>query len=219
MAIITGPIVTPDGTVDVTGTATSRRDRTGASVFTQLHGKYYENASRGGVYVANVASAGIALIVPATTGNHPTLWNPSGNGYNLSIVRLSLSWVSGNNAPGAIEWAQTNNAGASIVAVTGPIITFTAAAVQSAIIGNGNTGTMKWAPAVNTFVGAPVFCRTAGLSMFTGVAATAVAPFSLVADYQGDFIVAPGNAISLCTQAATTTALLQVSIVYEEVPV
>jgi len=219
MAIVTGPINTPDGTVDITGTATSRRDRTGASVFQQLHGRLYEQASRGNVYTASTASAGIALIVPAVTGNHPTLWNPSGNGFNFSIVKLILGWVSGNNAPGTLEWCQTNNAGTSIVAVTGPIITFTAAAVVNAAVGNTNTGTAKWAPAVNTFVAVPAFFRTTGLSLFTGVAATAVAPFQLEARYEGDFIVAPGNAISLCSQAATTTAVFQVTVVYEEIPI
>jgi hypothetical protein len=217
MATITGPIYTPDGTVDVAGNETSRRGRLGDAIVSELHGAY-ESASRGNVYTASTAATGIALIVPATTGNHPTLWNPSGNVNNLNVLKLILGYISGTNAPSTIEWAQTNNTGPSIVAVNGPIITFTSVAPTSVIVGNAGIGTAKWAPAVNTFVAAPVFFRTTGLSLFTGAAATAVAPFQLEADYQGDLIVAPGNAISLCTQQATSTALFQITIIYEEIP-
>ena len=66
------------------------------------------------------------------------------------------------------------------------------------------------------FAAAPVFLRPTGLSLFTGVAATAVAPFTLRADYDGDLVIAPGTAISLCSQAATTTALFQVAVTWEE---
>ena len=35
----------------------------------------------------------------------------------------------------------------------------------------------------------------------------------------GDFVLAPGNAVSLCSQAATTTALFQVTVTWEEIDV
>jgi hypothetical protein len=56
----------------------------------------------------------------------------------------------------------------------------------------------------------------AGVSLFTCLAATAVAPIILEKWYDGGFIVGPGVAISLCTQAATTTALMGVNITYIE---
>jgi len=219
MAVFTGPINTPDGTIDLAATTTTRRDRLGASVVTQLHGRFYETASRGNVYVGSSASTGIALIAPATGGGHPTLWNPSGSGVNLSVLRVTLGYVSGNNAPTTIEWASTLNTGPTIVAVTGPIITFTAVNPTSGVLGGNIQNKGSWAPTVNTFVAAPVFYRTSGLSLFTGVAATAVAPFQLEARYEGDHIIGPGTAASLCTQAATTTSLFQVTVVWEEIPV
>lgn len=181
MAKYIGPqVVTADGlsTYD-----SDRVGKGGERVMTPLHGSYYEQSSRGNTFFGTSASTGIALIVPATTGGHPTLWNPLGSGKNLSIIRLELSYVSGNANP----------------------------------IGSGSQNPVGvWSPTTNTFTAAPVFIRPTGLSLFTGVAATAVAPFQLVANYDGDFVIAPGVAISLCSQAATTTALFQVCVVWEE---
>lgn len=188
------------------------------AVVTELHGKYYTQTVRNNLFFGSTASAGIALIVPATTGNHPTLWNPQGSGVNLSVVRLVLSYVSGNNAPTAIEWAATTGAGAQ--AATGsPILTFTKVVPSPALIGGGGISKAFWAPAVNTYTAAPTFIYPAGLSLDTMVAASTNAPFTIIVDYDGMFGVAPGSAVSLCTQAATTTALFQVAVFWEEVPV
>lgn len=167
-------------------------------------------------YTGVSASAGIALIVPATTGGHPTLWNPQGSGINVAVRRLELSYVSGNNAPGAIEWAAVTNAG-STHGTGAPIATATIVAALTTL-GSGSSAKAKWSPTTNTFTAAPVYLRPSGISLFTGVAATAVAPFVLRAEYDDDeFVLGPSTAICLCTQAATTTALFQVAITWEEI--
>lgn len=181
-----------------------------------LHGVNYAAVSRGNVYIGNSASAGIALIVPATTGGHPTLVNPVGSGVNLSLIKVCLGYVSGNNAPTCIEWALTSPANAP-PATASPILTATKVAAQNALLGASDNSKAWWSPTTNTFTAAPVFCATTGLSLFTGVAATAVAPFQLQANYNGDLVIKPGAALSLCTQAATTTALFQVTVVWEEI--
>lgn len=169
-------------------------------------------------FTGSSASGGIALIVPATTGGHPTLWNPANSTVYVHVRRLALSWVSGNNAPTAIEWAAVENAG-STHGTGAPIATATlVAAVQR--LGEGSSARAKWSPTTNTFTAAPAFTRAAGISLFTGIGTTAVAPFSLIAEYdQDDFVLAPGSAICLCSQAATTTALFQVSVTWEEIAV
>lgn len=195
-------------------------DRTGsdgAKVVTGLHGTYYEQNARGRVYTGVSASGGIALIVPATGGGHPTLWNPADSGRNLSIVRLELSWVSGNNAPGAVEWAYVLATGSS-VATGSPIATATTVSPVGMVGGLvDNKG--RWSPTTNTFTAAPVFLRPAGISLFTGIGTTAVAPFVLRADYDGDFVIAPSNAVCLCFQTTTTTALFQVAVTWEEIAI
>jgi hypothetical protein len=162
------------------------------------------------------ASGGIALLVPATTGGHPTLWNPAGSGVNVAIRRLELSYVSGDNAPGAVEWAAVTNAG-STHGTGSPIATATIVA-PNYILGSGASNNAKWSPTTNTFTAAPVFLRPAGISLFTGISSTAVAPFTLRAEYdREDFVIGPSTAVCLCTQAATTTALFQVAVTWEEI--
>ncbi len=179
----------------------------------QYHGPNYRAAAVNRVYTGVVGTAGIALIVAATTGNHPTLWNPSSSKRNVSIIRLEVSWISGNNAPGAVYWHHTPNTGDALAV---PILTFTAVNPVG-VVGGALDNKARWAPAVSTYTAIPGFLRPTGLSLFTGIGATAVAPFILEKRYDGDFIVAPGNAVHLCTQAATTTALLAIAVVWEEI--
>jgi hypothetical protein len=188
----------------------------GAAVVAQAHGKYLESMIRNRLFTGASAAAGIALIAPAAGGGHPTLWNPSDSGRYLSIVRLDLSYVSGNNAPGALEWAITQPTGPS-VGTGQPILTMTRVDPVG-LIGGPRDNKGVWSPTTNTFTAAPTFLRPVGLSLFTGVAATAVAPFALFKEYDGDLVLAPGAALSLCSQMATTTALFQVALAWEELP-
>ena len=169
-------------------------------------------------YTGVSASAGIALIVPATTGGHPTLWNPQGSGVNVAVRRLELSYVSGTNAPTAIEWAAVTNAGTTH-GTGAPVATATIVA-PNGTLGSGVSNKAKWSPTTNTFTAAPVYLRPSGISLFTGAAATAVAPFVLVATYEADeFLLGPSSLVCLCTQAATTTALFQVAVTWEEIDI
>lgn len=166
-------------------------------------------------FICSSAAAGIAIIAPATGGGHPTLINPQSSTVRLDVKKLTLTYVSGNNAPGGVEWAYTLNVGTGIGPTGAPILTATRGAlVQNATIGAPtNPRFLYWSPTVNTFTAAPVIVAGTGLSLFTGVAATAVAPFPLVANYEeGELSVYPGAAISLCTNVATTTALFQVAL-------
>lgn len=209
-----GPNNYQDG---LSGDDADRTSRLGAKIVSQLNGKYAEQAIRGRLYTGSSASTGIAIIVPATTGGHPTLWNPSDSGVNVSIIRAELSYVSGNHAPGAFEWASTLNTGAAI-ATAAPILTGTRVA-PIGVLGGQVANKAVWIPTTNTFTAAPAFFRALGVGLHTGVAATAINPTQIRVEYDGDFVIAPGTAISLCYQAATTTALFQVSVTWEEIPV
>ena len=167
-------------------------------------------------YTGVSASGGIALIVPAAGGGHPTLWNPASSDVNVAVRRLELSWVSGNNAPGAVEWAYVLNAG-DTHGTGSPIATATIVA-PIGTLGSGASNAAKWSPTTNTFTAAPVFLRPAGISLFTGVGTTAVAPFVLRTDYENDeFVIGPSTAVCLCFQTTTTTALFQVAVTWEEI--
>lgn len=188
----------------------------GALVVSEAHGRYAEQNIKGRVFTGCSATGGIAIIQAANTGGHPTLWNPLGSGVNLSVCSLALSYVSGNNAPTALTWHYTKNTG-STVATGAAIATLTQVAAYG-VVGGAYDPKGIWSPTTNTFAAAPTYLRPTGLSLFTGVAATAVAPFALRVPYDGELVIAPGVALSLCSQAATTTALFQVAIVWEEIP-
>ena len=204
---------------DSDGVTSNDADRTlgdGAKVVSAIHGRHAESSIRGRVYTGSSASAGIAIKVAATGGGHPTLWNPADSGRYLSVVALRLGYVSGNNAPTSMGFAVVPGNAGSTHATGAPIATATRVA-PTGVIGGAVDNKGIWSPTTNTFTVAPVFDRSIGLSLFTGVAATAVAPFSLEALFDGDLVLAPGKAICLTTQAATTTALFQVSLTWEEI--
>lgn len=183
----------------------------------QLHGDFYESNRRNRLFIASSATGGIAIIVAATTGGHPTLFNPLGSGRMISIRRLHLGLVSGTNAPGALAWNSVVNAGANIGPAGAAILTATRVDVVSAVAGGAVDSKAYWSPTTNTFTAAPVFYRTTSLSLLSGTVAAVVAPYTLGEEYDGDFLVKPGTAVCLVDVAATTTSLYRVSIVFEEI--
>jgi hypothetical protein len=204
----TGTLTSPEGQYAPLALATDGR--------LLVKGGDYVAAKAGRLLVGVSASAGIAIIAAATGGGHPTLFNPLNSGRIVSIRKLLLGYVSGNNAPTSLAWNITENAGSQ--AATGAAIpTATAVAAKSAMAGGLVDQKSIWSPTTNTFTAAPAFYRPCGLSLFTGVAATAVAPWMWHEHYDDDLLIAPGTALSLVAQAATTTALFRVGVVFEEV--
>ncbi len=207
-----GPAYFPDGAMQ--SAQQFRAGRDGSLVVQESHGKWYEQLMRGNLFLAEVAVGGIALITTATTGNAPTLWNPTTPvGYNAEFARLALSRLSGTDAPGPLGWYSTAPAG-SAIATGGPIATFTAVAAANALVGAASDQVMKWAPAINTFVAAPVFYHTAGIYLFTGTVAAVIAEIALQVDYDGMLGLGPNSALSLIAGSATTTALYWVGLTY-----
>ena len=162
------------------------------------------------------AAAGIALI--AAADNMPTIINWSDSGKNVAIRSLRLGYVSGNNAPGNVQWFHKASIGSG---VGGAITSFTAVAKTSCLFGSGDTGSpnVEFAGATIDFATVPTYLCPSGISLFTGVAATAVAPYVLEVKYNGELTIAPGNALALGFSAATTTALFNIDIVIEEIDV
>ena len=192
----------------------------GVTKVRQEHGKYYEASRNGRLVYGTSATGGIAIIVAATGGGHPTLFNPSNSGRNFSVVSLALGYVSGANAPGSLAWNHVLKAGANAgTGISMPILTAVPVDVQNSMVGAPTDSKAVWSPTTNTFTAAPVYGRPIKLSLFTGLAATATTPFMWGEDYDGSFNIAPGTAVCLVTQQATTTALFRVTVVWEEVDI
>jgi hypothetical protein len=209
-----GPLYAVDGATQ--SSQSFRVSRDGSLSVQETNSKYYELASRGLLFNATTLTAGIALIVSATTGNHPTIWNPTAApGSNIQFTKMVISRLSGTDAPGSLMWASTIGAG-STIATAGPIATFTNVAALNAMVGGSPASdtVMRWAPSVCTFTAAPVFWGPIGINLFTVVVTAVIAPTGFLLDYDGTIGVAPGSALSITSIAATTTSLWNVGLTY-----
>jgi len=189
-------------------------DSNGSLKVAQMGGKYAELARRGFLFNYTVKT-GAALLLSATTGNCPTIWNPMGSGKVLYIAKLLVNFLSGTTTVSSLQWMITKNAGAAL-GTAAPIVTFTEQAPDPAIIGAPYASQMKFAPAVCTFTAAPAFLASTGINL--GAVAPSAGSGNYDVDYDGAIAIMPGNAISLCASVTTTTALFFSSILGYELP-
>lgn len=199
--------------VAIDGQPTNQRgDNFGSAITQDFNGRYAELVRRGQVYVASTAAAGIAILVSATTGNVPTLWNPTGSGRIVYPIMLNVNWLSGAVTASNLLWSVTANTGANI-GTGNPVVTFTNVAPVNALLGGPAESAIRWSPAVSTYTAAPAFFAATGINL----KATALDSL-LSVDTQGTMALMPGTALSLTCSVASTTALIQASIWYVSVP-
>src|SRR5690349_6038249 len=106
-----------------------RQGRGGEQIVSELHGKFWEQNSRGNVFLAANAAAGTAISAPATASTW-TLWNPLASGKNLVILSTSISLVSGTLVAGGLHYAAQIN-------VAAPTSLTNATTVTSGLVGSG----------------------------------------------------------------------------------
>lgn len=194
-----------DGTKDVI-----RLGKTGEIIVGDAHGHFYEAVSRGNVYTASTALAGVTqaagMISPvaAAATVFLGLFNPNSSPVNLVILRTKLWTVSGT--PGG-PWAWN---------VVAPNAGITAAGAQGI-----NNKTLAAGGQAKVFANA---ATTGGLVavMFRGIggpaAITAGAGNNSVDEISdGDLIIPPGGAAFIAPTAAGTTHIAGASVSWEEV--
>lgn len=195
-----------------------RGGRQGDLIVSHLHGRSYEQVSRGNVFSLGVTwttgvAAGNITAAAAAASTQLALWNPSTNNKNVSILALMCGIVSGT-------------------IVGGPLIhnTFTTTVPSIASVGTaynmlfGNTGTPS----------AKYCASAAGATLTSGTALLAVVPSvitysagtyaalagSLATEYiDGRIVLAPGSGWVPCFAAAGTSVLGTWGVIWEEVPV
>jgi len=182
------------------------------------HTLYGQPLVDGRLFMGVSAVAGLALITTATTGGHPTLWNPVGSGVNISIVSLSLSVKDGTNAFGSLGWYKTANAGA-VAATAAPIATFTNVAPSPCLVGSAQTSKVFWSPTTNTFTAAPVYYAPIPINLYPVTVGAVVVGTIWRVVYDGTLGLAPGNALSICSVEATTTSKIISKLLWEEIPI
>jgi hypothetical protein len=201
-----GPF-TDDSNIQVRG------DSYGNMMVQSFGGKYMELTRRGVLYMCTV-TAGAALLISATTGLHPTIWNPAGSNVVVYPVAVECSFLSGTTTVSSLLWALTSDAG-SAIGTAAPIVTFTNVAPRNCLLGSGNVAKFKFAPATVTFTAAPTVIAATGINL--GAAApTAGAPSPWEMD--GKIGIMPGTALSLTCAVTSTTSLWFTTIYVAEMP-
>lgn len=192
----------------------------GEQLVSNLHGKYYEHASRGNLWYVSTVVAGLAIPISSTTAPTVMLWNPSGSGKNAVLGRFNAAYVSGTSVATSIGLAYAANVGAN-VATAAPITAFNQSVVGTnlfnGLFGAGYTSAMRSsANGTNTVTAGTWFKTLAGESAL--IATTAMNPYSVDYDFQGETIIPPGVAIWV-VGAAASGALLAQTLSWIEVPV
>lgn len=185
----------------------ARQNVYGGAVNSDTCGTRFEDTLNGETQIFTTTTAA-ALLLSATTGNCPTIWNPSTSNKIFIPTKVVLGFLSGTTTIGSVLWATTvTQGGTAVIATTGPVITFTNAAAVNGGIGGPSPkpSGMLWAPAVCTFVAAPVVLAPTGINL--GAAAPTNGGNSFIAEQNGDIILWPGNALSLVYSVTTSTAL------------
>lgn len=209
---IVGPVLGADGTTPSSG----RQSRTGGSVVSQEHGKYYEAASRGRLAAACDA-AGVATVTSISTTSIASLYNPPASGYKLAVQRVCVGYYSGTLGAGALY----HMANPIVAGTANPTAPTSGSLLTSYFtdIFNMSNGTPVGVVRTGSTVVAPVALKVL-CSVNAILASTATGIFFVSDDVDGAIIVEPGGVYqiqSVC--AAGSTPKITLSIEWEEIPV
>lgn len=207
---LNGTVGAASGLVSGTGHAV-RLNRSGAVLSAGMSGKYQEAALRGACFSGSTAITGVAPGTSISTTAAFSLYNPAASTVNLVVLRASAGYVSGTFGAGvAMFVANTNNAAA---ATTGTAITAVNCLFGGGHVAQGRPLTTATLPATPTLV-RPFY------SLGASLASTAVQPWQIDLDIDGEFVVAPGCTLSIhAAAAAGTSPLVVYGMMWEEVAV
>ena len=191
-----------------------------APVMQQLHGKYYSQARTGNFFIGSTAAAGVIPPVYNATAQTFGLFNPAGNVFaanicfvkgglvTVGIVTSNFCWVKVANAPTASLGSSTN------------ITAFNSATPATGLVGGpAPTNTVLFTPAGTTTTTASTYLWPIGQSQVMASAPAAANTFAsdFREDYDGTFILMPGNAVFVANNIAGV-ATWNLSVGWYEVP-
>jgi len=184
-------------------------NRQGALLADALHGRYTEQARRGRLFWARaVVTAPVIFSTAAGTGG-PLLYNGTNtaSGVNAALLGVGIAITTASAVSGAL--------GIGVGATTAPTSTTAIDSTTNALVGGSASQCSAYR------VGTP----SAAASQFipfaqvhTGAVTVDTAAFQWI-DLGGSIVVPPGYFASICASATLTSAVLQVSLLWEEIPV
>jgi hypothetical protein len=189
---------------------TQRGGKQGDAIVSELHGRYYEQASRGNIFSGAVVGVTTSVGL-ATTYTGLCLTNPLGSGVNVVLNKVGYSFIVAFTAGAAIGIA-TGFHPSTAVAHTTPVTPRSQLFIGAASTGRAlldSAATLPAAPTVNT-----IFA-----SGLTGAITTLPHVANSIVDLEGAVILVPGAFAILYTSTASGAAALSASFSWEEVPV
>ncbi len=185
--------------------------RNRAKKVVQASARYQDAVLRGRCFAANTAVTGVAPGTTISTTAGFALHNPFASGVVLSVLRATLDYVSGTLGAGTIFWTAAVNPAAAVV--TGTAITSVNCLIGAGYSAQGKPLTTATLAVAGTLLRA--FC-----SLGASLASTAVQPWQVIDNVDGEFVVNPGCTICLHAAAAGgSTPLVAYGIMWEEIPI
>jgi len=215
LAYRVGPQRLADGS-----THAARSMQTGEVAVSNVRGKYTEQTVRGNVFSmvltawTTTTAAGNLIAAAAAAVSQFALWNPTGSGKNIALLKFSTWPISGTwGIPSLFHSYMSTNptiANSALTPVTCNNVGLAAqtiAGYHSSAAGTALTG----CSALKVIRQAGLYITAGTLSALMGVSYT---------DYcDGDIVIPPGYGWAPTWSAAGTTTLGGYSVTWEEVPI
>jgi hypothetical protein len=224
--IIQGQVGTTPQSLTTGVTPSVRQGQLGDTVVSQLHGRFYEPAYRGNLFIANIPAYTLvvnnATSANTTTGAVPIVgvWNPTTSGVNLVLQQAGLQIVNtaaSSNASGAFVWAYATNQSALTSTTSGIASRTLTSSSQGKVYGGGTATLTGLTGSLTVLEGADL---AGGLAIATtSIATSTVVPnFAYVQNFDGSVIVPPGGVWVLMNTVNNSTTAVTSHLVWEEVP-
>ena len=199
-------------------TTKARFTKEGATLDTNLHGKYYEAASRGQVFYASTVIAGkVVVVAAATLAATFTVQNPAGSGKNLELITFHWGPTSATTVVNTIGLLKQSNLSTGAGIPTG----LTSGSIHA--LGVGGTSVANfYSIATLTNVAIPGAVGSAVpipfYIMMSNAATTDTAGHEMVHYFDGRLIVQPDALVSVCTNITSAT-IATMGLCWAEYPV
>src|SRR3990167_1463461 len=185
----------------------ARGGKTGEQIIGHLHGKYYEAALRGNLFMAYTVIAGVALPVAAATLNSKfTLHNPASSDKNIELITFTMGVDSATTVVNGIGLAIQRN-----LTTTAGVPTTTTSLVSSRLGPTGVASATAYSQATLTNVAIPGVTAATAVpipfyNMFSFGAVTAAGIYDATHYFDGRVVLEPDSLVAACTTVAAATA-------------
>lgn len=187
-----------------------RAGNLGDTIFSELHGRYYETCYRRGLFGGATQVGQTTTVGAALTYVGICLSNPIGSPVNLVLNKVGFSFLVAFAAAASIGLMTGYNSGTNV--------THTTALVPKSLFTGVGALPIGTIDSSSTLPTAPTFTHIFGTGL-TGAITTVPAIAPTIIDLEGGVILPPGAYAATFTSTASGAASFWGSMQWEEVPV